>query len=144
MSNCPKPSLHKINSQNRPIGKFLSSSNRKESACNVGDLGSLPGSRRSLEKGMATHSSILAWRIPRTEAPGGRLSLYFQNGPVDGAIAVGNALWKSKTKTKNTKEDKKRFWILQEKAMLFFPLFCSNFSHHSHYLIGLKCSIFVP
>ena len=25
----------------------------------------------SLEKGMATHSSILAWRIPWTEAPGG-------------------------------------------------------------------------
>ena len=24
-----------------------------------------------LEEGMATHSSILAWRIPRTEAPGG-------------------------------------------------------------------------
>ena len=24
-----------------------------------------------LEKGMATHSSILAWRIPRTEDPGG-------------------------------------------------------------------------
>jgi len=24
-----------------------------------------------LEKGMATHSSILAWRVPRTEEPGG-------------------------------------------------------------------------
>ena len=24
-----------------------------------------------LEKGMATHSSILAWRTPRTEEPGG-------------------------------------------------------------------------
>ena len=24
-----------------------------------------------LEKGMATHASILAWRIPRTEEPGG-------------------------------------------------------------------------
>ena len=24
-----------------------------------------------LEKGMATHPSILAWRIPRTEEPGG-------------------------------------------------------------------------
>ena len=24
----------------------------------------------SLEKGMATHSSVLAWRIPRTEEPG--------------------------------------------------------------------------
>ena len=29
------------------------------------------GQEDSLEKGMATHSSILAWRIPRTEEPGG-------------------------------------------------------------------------
>ena len=38
----------------------------KESACNVGDLGSIPGLGRSLEKGKATHSSILAWRISWT------------------------------------------------------------------------------
>ena len=31
-----------------------------------------------LEKGMATHSSILAWRIPRTEEPGGLYSLELQ------------------------------------------------------------------
>ena len=36
----------------------------KESACNAGDLGLIPGLGRSLEEGMATHSSILAWRIP--------------------------------------------------------------------------------
>ena len=34
------------------------------------DLGSSPGSGRSLEKRMATHSSILAWSIPWTEEPG--------------------------------------------------------------------------
>ena len=38
----------------------------KESACNERDLGWIPGLRRSLEKGKATHSSILAWRIPWT------------------------------------------------------------------------------
>ena len=38
----------------------------KESTCNVGDLGSIPELRRSLEKGKATHSIILAWRIPWT------------------------------------------------------------------------------
>ena len=43
----------------------------KTSACNAGDLGLIPGSGRSLEKEMATHSSILAWRIPWTEEPGG-------------------------------------------------------------------------
>ena len=51
-------------------GRFLSSSTGKQSACNVGDLGLFPGLRRSLEKDMAAHSSILAWRIPWTEEPG--------------------------------------------------------------------------
>ena len=31
-----------------------------------------------LEKGMATHSSILAWRIPWTEEPGGLQSIELQ------------------------------------------------------------------
>ena len=89
---------------------FTDSSIGKESACNAGDPGSIPGLERSpgegigyplqyssashvvqmvknppamwetwvlslgwedpLEKGKATQSSILAWRIPWTEAPG--------------------------------------------------------------------------
>jgi len=32
-----------------------------------------------LEKEMATHSSILAWRIPRTEVPGGLQSMGSQS-----------------------------------------------------------------
>ena len=46
-------------------------SDRKESAWNAGDPGSITGSGRSLEEGMATYSSILAWEIPWTEEPGG-------------------------------------------------------------------------
>ena len=42
---------------------FPGSSAAKESAWNVGDLGSIPGSGRPLEEGMATHFSTLAWRI---------------------------------------------------------------------------------
>ena len=38
----------------------------KESTCSVGDLGSIPGWEDPLEKGTATHSSILAWRSPWT------------------------------------------------------------------------------
>ena len=87
---------------------FPDSSVGKESACNAGDPGSIPGSGRStgegigyplqysslvaqlvknplamqetwvrsldwedpLEKGTVTHSSILAWKIPRAEEPG--------------------------------------------------------------------------
>ena len=36
------------------------------------------GGEDPLEKGMATHSSILAWRIPRTEEPGGLQSMDWQ------------------------------------------------------------------
>ena len=43
----------------------------KESAYNAGDLGFIPGLGIPLEKEMATHSSILAWRIPWTEKLGG-------------------------------------------------------------------------
>ena len=45
------------------------------SAGDIRDVGSIPGSERSLEKGMAIHSSILAWRIPWTEEPGGLQSI---------------------------------------------------------------------
>ena len=38
---------------------FPGSSDGKESAHNVGDPGSIPGWKDSLEKGMATHSGIL-------------------------------------------------------------------------------------
>ena len=47
----------------------------EESVYSAGDQGSIPGSGRSLVKEMATHSSILAWRIPRTEDPGGLQSI---------------------------------------------------------------------
>ena len=43
---------------------FPGGSDSKESVCNVGDLCSILGWEDPLEEGMATHSSILAWRIP--------------------------------------------------------------------------------
>ena len=36
------------------------------------------GQESALQKGMATHSSILAWRIPWTEEPGGLQSMGWQ------------------------------------------------------------------
>ena len=62
---------------------YLGVSHRKESACNVGDLGSVPGLVSSPEKGMATQSSILAWRIPWTEEPGGLYYMGLHNLATD-------------------------------------------------------------
>ena len=44
---------------------------RKDPPANAGDMGLILGGEDPLEKGMATHSSILAWKIPWTEGPGG-------------------------------------------------------------------------
>ena len=49
---------------------FPGGSEGKESACNVGDPGLIPRSGWSPGERMATHSSILAWRISWTEKPG--------------------------------------------------------------------------
>ena len=43
----------------------------KKFACNEGDLVQSLCGEDPLEKGMATHSSSVAWRIPCTEEPGG-------------------------------------------------------------------------
>ena len=50
---------------------FPGGSDGKESTCNVGDLASVPGLGRSLGGGHGNPLSILAWKIPWTEEPGG-------------------------------------------------------------------------
>ena len=49
--------------------------NLPASAGLVRDAGSIPGQEDPMEDGMATHSSIPAWRIPWTEEPGGLQSI---------------------------------------------------------------------
>ena len=54
---------------------FPGGSAGKKSACKAGDPGPIPGSGRSLEKEMANHTSIIAWKIPGTEEPWGLQSM---------------------------------------------------------------------
>ena len=61
------------------ITGFPGGSDGKESTCNAGDL----GWEDPLEEGMATHSSVLAWRIPWTEEPGGLQSMGVQRAGHD-------------------------------------------------------------
>ena len=67
-----------------PMEIFLISTNEQEwgfpgdpvvkkqpaNAGDIGDTGSIPSPKDLLEEEMATHSSILAWRIPWTEESG--------------------------------------------------------------------------
>ena len=54
---------------------FRGGSDSKQSTCNAGDPGLLPGWGRFLGKKIATHSSILAWRILWTGETGGLQSM---------------------------------------------------------------------
>ena len=145
------PILWPPDTKNRLIGKdpdvgrgFPDSSVGKESACNAGDHGSIPGSERSTEKGIgyplqyssaslvaqlvtnlpaveetwvqslawedpvekgkATHSSILAWRIPwtvtvpavtKSQADWLSLSLFFHFGVVFSGFILFGTLYAS-------------------------------------------------
>ena len=57
---------------------FPGGSDGKESSCKAGDPGSILGWEDPLEKGIATHSSILAWRTAWTEESGGLQSMMLQ------------------------------------------------------------------
>ena len=70
---------------------FPGGSDGKASAYNAGDPGSIPGSEDLLEKGMATHSSILAWRVPWTEEPGGLQSMGLQRVRYNSATSLSIA-----------------------------------------------------
>ena len=62
----------------KPMFTNIGGTVSKELPANAEDLrdaGSIPGLGRSLENGMATLSSILAWRNPWTEEPGGLQSM---------------------------------------------------------------------
>ena len=54
---------------------FPGGSDSKESSCNAETWVCSLGQEDLLEKEMATHSSILSWRIPWTEEPGGLKSM---------------------------------------------------------------------
>ena len=52
-------------SEDQPCGSVV-----ENLPANAGDAGSVPGEDNPLEKEMAIHSNILAWKIPWTEEPG--------------------------------------------------------------------------
>ena len=58
-----------------PSWGFPGGSAVKNPPMNAGDPDLIPGWEEPLEKEMATHSNILAWRIPWTEEPGGLQSM---------------------------------------------------------------------
>ena len=53
--------------------------NPPANAGNASKASSIPGMRRPPEGGNGNHSSILAWRIPWTEEPGGATGLGVQS-----------------------------------------------------------------
>ena len=84
----------------------------KESAHNAGDMGDsllITGSGRSPEGGNATHSSILAWKIPWTEEPGGLQSKGSQESDMTERLStiahLNNLAFRSPSKVHHTSLD---------------------------------------
>ena len=83
MTEVPRDSeISKIKLYSKRCGDFPCSSVGKESTGNAGDLPSMQetwvrfvGREDPLEKAMATHSTVLAWKIPWIEEPGGLQSM---------------------------------------------------------------------
>ena len=63
---------------NHIVKGFPGSLSGKESACNTGDPGWIPGSGRSPGEGNIYPLQFLAWRIPWTEEPGRLQSIELQ------------------------------------------------------------------
>ena len=63
----------------RHVLGFIGGSDGKESVCNAQTQLQSLGWEDPLEKGMVTHSSVLAWRILWTEEPGGLQSMELQS-----------------------------------------------------------------
>ena len=53
------------------LKKIIDGSDGKESACNAGDPGSIPGWERSPGEGNGNPLQYFAWKIPWTEEPDG-------------------------------------------------------------------------
>ena len=62
--------MEERNSPPYHLKAFPGDSGGKESACNAGDPVQFLGWKDPLEKGTATHCSIITWRIPWTEESG--------------------------------------------------------------------------
>ena len=80
---------------------FPGGSYGKESACNGGDLGLTLGREDPLEKGMATHSSILTWKIPWTEKPVGLQTVGSQELDMTEPLTVSLSLFHAMCTTPN-------------------------------------------
>ena len=100
------------------MGLLHGGSDGKKSACSAGDRIWSLGRTGPLEKGMATHSSIPAWRISWTEEPGGLQSMGSQR--VRHNFVTKSSIFLS------TSDSLPVFWI-------FFPLIflgCSSISQY--------------
>ena len=121
------------------------------------------GQEDPLEKEMATHSSILAWRIPWTEEPGRLQSTGSQRVGHDWATSPSPSLyeeeiWKGscaqrrdhvKTQEVNQLQGKKRAFKMSHKCMFLGSLSCPNkdleqqtlkpSAHHSSRVLDKLC-----
>ena len=77
------------------------------------------GQKDPLEEGMATHSSVLAWRIPWTEEPGGLQSIVLQRVGHDWSdLACMGSGRNEEVLVKGLKTSSYKFWDLMHSMVI--------------------------
>ena len=98
------------------------------------------GREDPLEKEMAVHSSILAWRIPRTEEPGGLQSTGSQRGEHDWATSLSLSCHLI-SDTNNTSfmchSSLREQWLLHMEVTFVHVCVCASW-------VGAGCTVQVP
>ena len=89
----------------RAFQVVLLAKNLPAKAGDIRDLGSFPGWEDLLEEGMATHSSILAWRMPWTEEPGRLQSIESQRVGHNWSNLAGNPFQVGGERTRKQKQN---------------------------------------
>ena len=106
----------------------------------ISEAGSIPGSGRSPEEGMAIHSSILAWRIPWTEEPAGLQSMGSQRVGHDWSnLACMHAAIKNKCQCWRPKRHWFDCWVRNipwRRKWQPTPVFLPGESHRWRSLLG--------
>ena len=107
----------------------------KNLSANAGDVGLIPGVGRSPGEGSGNHSSILSWRSPWTEEPGGLQSMGWQRVRSNFANELEHSWRSEETASRSKSVQISQFKICQPlnavmQILSFGPKFLETQNHY--------------
>ena len=115
---------------------FLGASDGKEFTYNMEDLGCIPGQEESLEKGVAAHSSIFAWRIWWTEEPSGLPTIHEAAKELDTTLWLAFPFSLYQQGTNLQQKHKWEHWSCEKCTILeiIFQFYIKEISYHFQFM----------